>query len=150
MATMSADQPALVVVDTNILLAATDRSRVRHAAALRFLESDVRALAITPQIAREYLAVATRPLGMNGLGMTPDDAVANLRQFLAAMQVLTEGSGTLTHLLDLVVDGPALGRQVHDANVVAVALAHEATAIVTDNVRHFARFAALIAIEELG
>ena len=38
---------------------------------------------------------------------------------------------------------------MHDANVVAVALAHGAAAIVTDNRRHFSRFADLIAIEGL-
>lgn len=39
---------------------------------------------------------------------------------------------------------------MHDANVVACALAHGATSIVTDNTRHFTRFADLIAIEVLA
>jgi hypothetical protein len=38
---------------------------------------------------------------------------------------------------------------LHDANVVAVALAHRAVAIVTDDTRPFARFTKLVAIEDV-
>lgn len=53
---MSADPPPLVVVDTNVLLAATDLSRDHHGQAVAFLTTDERYLAVTPQIMREYLA----------------------------------------------------------------------------------------------
>jgi hypothetical protein len=53
-------------------------------------------------------------------------------------------------LLHLVGQDLAAGRQVHDANVVAVALAHGAAAIVTSNSRHFSRFTELIVVEGLG
>jgi len=146
---MSADF-SLILVDTNILLAATDRSRKHHAAAIRFLTQDERKLAIAPQIVREYLAVATRPPQTNGLGLPMNDALSNVDEFLATMKLLTEDAKTTTRLLDLLADGGALGKQVHDANVVPVALAHDAGTIVTDNIRHFARFASLIAVEDLG
>lgn len=147
MATMSAESPPLVVVDTNVLLAATDSSRDLHRAAASFLAEDERRLAITPQILREYLAVATRPVAANGLGMSSADARANADEILAVSTLLTEGSATTVRLLELLADGRAVGKQVHDANVVACALAHGAAAIVTDNTRHFARFASLIPIE---
>jgi len=147
--TTSADLTTLVVVDTNVLLAATDRSRRSHTAAVTFLNEDERRLALTPQIAREYLAVATRPLKANGFGLSGADAVANLAQFRDEMSLLSEDRVTTAGLTDLVAGDGAAGKQVHDANVVAVALAHRASAIVTDNVRHFARFADLIAIEQL-
>ena len=150
MTTTSVESASLVVVDTNVLLAATDRSRERHDAATRFLSLDERGLAISPQIVREYLAVTTRPVERNGLGMSGGDAVANVEQFLGAMMILSEGSGTTAKLLALIGMRSALGKQVHDANVVAVALAHSATAIVTDNPRHFRRFASTIVIEDLA
>lgn len=150
MATTPADPAALVVVDTNILLAATDRARSAHRAATRFLNEDERRLALTPQIVREYLAVATRPVDVNGLGLAVPDALANLDMFLEDMQLLAEDAATTTGtLVDLIGRGLAEGKQVHDANVVAVALTHGADAIVTDNARHFARFANLIAVENL-
>lgn len=147
---MSADPASLVLVDTNVLLAATDRSRVHHAAAVGFLTLDERNLAITPQIVREYLAVATRPVETNGLGLPVSDALDNVGEFLAAMTLLAEDHRRTTRLLDLLAGGGALGKQVHDANVAAVALAHGVGTIVTDNLRHFARFASLIAVEGLG
>ncbi len=146
----NADPAALVVVDTDVLLAATDRSRVAHLAATEFLNDDERRLAMTPQIVREYLAVATRPVDVNGFGLSAEDAVANVQQFLDDMQLLSEDAGTVRRLLELVADDSATGKQIHDANVVAVALAHHADALVKDNKRHFSRFADLITIEDLG
>jgi predicted nucleic acid-binding protein len=145
----SADPTARVVVDTNVLLAATDRSRTAHEAAITLLNEDERRLALTPQIVREYLAVVTRPVAANGFGLVAADAVANVRQFLDDMDLLSEDAVTTAGLVDLIDGQAAAGKQVHDANVVAVALAHRASAIVTDNTRHFARFDQLIVIEGL-
>lgn len=153
MTTTSADPAApaaLVVVDTNVLLAATDRGRARHDAATRFLNEDRRRLAVFPQIVREYIAVATRPADANGLGLASEDAAANVKQLLEDVEMLSEGPSTTRILIELIADGAAAGKQVHDANVVAVAMAHSATAIVTDNTRHFARFSKLIAVEQLA
>lgn len=147
--TTSADPTALVVVDTNVLLAATDRSRAAHATATAFLNNDERRLALTPQIVREYLVVSTRPVEVNGFGLAGADAVANVKQFLDDMVLLSEDAVTTAGLVDLIGDYAVAGKQVHDANVVAVALAHGASAIVSDGVRHFARFDDLIAIENL-
>jgi predicted nucleic acid-binding protein len=148
--TTNADLVALVVVDTNVLLAATDRSRSAHEAATRFLNEDVRRLALTPQIVREYLAVTTRPVEVNGLGLPGEDAVVNVKQFLDDMELVPENVSTTRRLMDLVGERSAAGKQVHDANVVAVALAHRASVIVTDNTRHFSRFADLIGVESVG
>jgi predicted nucleic acid-binding protein len=150
MTTTSAETaPLVVVVDTSVLLAATDRSRDHHDAATRFLNEDVRRLAVCPQIVREYLAVTSRPVDVKGLGLSGEDAVANVEQFLEGMEVLTEGPATTLSLMELVMAGSTVGKQVHDANLVAVALAHQAAAIVTENPRHFARFARLITVEEI-
>lgn len=148
--TTSADPVALVVVDTNVLLAATDRSRAAHEAATGFLNEDVRRLALSPQIVREYLAVTTRPVEANGFGLPGEDAVANVEQFLDDMELLPEDVSTNRRLMDLIADRAAAGRQIHDAHVVAVALAHQASVIVTDNTRHFSRFADLIDVESLA
>ena len=147
---MSAEPTTLVVVDTNVLLAATDRSRDSYSAASQLISEDERRLAITPQIVREYLAVATRPLEVNGFGLAGEDAGANVEQFLDDMELLSEDAATTRLLLELIGQASAAGKQVHDANVVTVALAHGAAAIITDNARHFARFAELVTVENLG
>ncbi|WP_158607664.1 type II toxin-antitoxin system VapC family toxin [Flexivirga caeni] len=145
----SADPPDLVVVDTNVLLAATDRSRASHQRALDFINDDQRRLALTPQIVREYLVVATRPVEANGLGMPGEGAASNMEQFAADMDILPENIATSRTVIGLVGQNVATGEQIHDANVVAVALAHGARTIVTDNTRHFARFSDSITIEPL-
>ena len=147
---MGAEPTTLVVVDTNVLLAATDRSRDSYLAATALISGDERRLAITPQIVREYLVVATRPWEVDGFGLAGEDAVANVEQFLDDMALLTENAATTRLLLELIGQASAAGKQVHDANVIAVALAHGAAAIITDNARHFARFAGLVTIESLG
>lgn len=150
MTTTSADLPALVVVDTNVLLAASDEARASHHAALDLLNHDTRRLAVTSQIVREYLAVSTRPVEANGLGMEGAKAVANVQVLLEDMALLPENAECSERVMGLVRQGRALGKQVHDANVVAVAVSHRAGVIVTDNVRHFDRFSDLIQIESLG
>lgn len=145
----SADRRTLVVVDTNVLLAATDRARTTHEAATALLNDDDRRLALTPQIVREYVAVSTRPAAANGFGLSASDAIANVGQFLEDMELLAEDVATTNGLLRLIGQDSAADKQVHEANIVAVALAHRASVIVTDNRRHFARFEDLITIEGL-
>lgn len=152
MATTGADRPAAVdvVLDSNVLLAATDAGRRNHVQALELVRYDERRLAITPQIVREYVVVGTRPPEVSGLGLSMSQALGNVDDFLVDMSLLSEGDASLRWLRDLLDPHEVLGKQVHDANVVAVALAHGAGAIVTENMRHYARFAALIGIESLG
>jgi hypothetical protein len=105
---------------------------------------------LTPQIVREYLAVATRPVDANGFGLATHDAIANVHEFLDDMDLLAEDAAATNLLMRLVSDHQVAGKQVHDANVVAVALAHGALAIVTDNIRHFSRFSGLIGVESVA
>ncbi|MGB4780353.1 type II toxin-antitoxin system VapC family toxin [Microbacterium sp.] len=147
--TTNADAIGPVVVDTTVLLAATDMSRSAHVAATAFLSDDERPLALTPQIVREYLAVATRPETANGLGLTAAQARANVDEFLSDMRLLADDATAVRRLLELVSQGAATGKQVHDANIVAVAVAHRAVTIVTDNLQHFTRYSDLISIEAL-
>ena len=147
--TTNADPTVYVVVDTDVLLAATDTSRASHQDAVALLQTDERRLSLTPQIVREYLVVSTRPLEANGFALSGADAAANVRDFLKDMALLADNAASVRFLIDLIKRGPTTGKQIHDANIVAVAVVHEATAIITDNPRHFARFADLITIENL-
>lgn len=143
-------EPARVFVDTNVLLGAIDDTRTCHQAALDVWEDDPRRLVVSDQVAREFLASATRPVEANGLGMTGPQAVSSLRTLLEGVEVLPPTASTLARLQDLVSAGAAAGKQVHDASLVASALAHGIAVLMTDNVRHFARFADLIEIESLA
>ena len=105
---------------------------------------------MSPQIIREYLAVATRPAQVNGLGAPIATALVNVERLVGSFPLLPEDASTSARLTVLLRERDIAGRQVHDANIVAVALAHGASTIVTSDTRHFARFADLVQVEALS
>lgn len=140
MATKVADR---AVLDTNVLLAATDQGRAVHARALAALNDWPAAgttLYTSGQILREYLSVATRPTQQNGFGMTRSDAVSNVRTLRGRLRHLTENEKVADRLLTLLDDIECTGRQIHDANVVATMLVHGIDTVVTINVGDFTRY----------
>lgn len=138
-----------VLVDTNVLVAAFDAGRLGHLRARVVIESDPRALCVSSQSQREFLAVLTRPEHENGYGLAGAAAVMVWNDHTATMEVVDDNAHARVRLQSLIGADRAVGKQVHDANLVAVAVEHGATTIITANRRHFERFADLIAIEDL-
>ncbi|TVP79243.1 MAG: PIN domain-containing protein [Puniceicoccaceae bacterium] len=133
-----------VFVDTNILLAATDTDREHHADAKSFLEGSFsgawRAFAC-PQIFREYLVVATRPVKNNGLGLSPAEACGNVETFQKLVQTLSEGPSSQEKLAALILRHNLKGKRIHDANLVATMEAHGLRLLKTYNPQDFRPFA---------
>jgi predicted nucleic acid-binding protein len=141
-----------VVLDTNILLAATDRGRRDHMRALAALNEWPAAgvaLYTSGQILREYLSVATRPMDRKGLGLPHGDALANTRALAARLRLLDENAKVSARLLQLVEAFQCAGKQVHDANIVATMLTHGVQTLITMNTADFARFAPHVAVLDL-
>jgi predicted nucleic acid-binding protein len=136
--------PGRVMLDTNVLLAATDEGRAEHSGALAvFNDWAARRteLCTSGQVLREYLAVATRPARSNGLGLKPADAIANVRAIRGRTTLLAEDSTVADRLLGLLTDVEWGGKQVHDANLVATMLVHGVGTVVTMNTGDFTCFA---------
>lgn len=149
MATRVADR---VVLDTNVLLAATDEARAEHQHASQALNewpASGTVLYTSGQILREYVAVATRPVEHNGLGLARRDAVSNARALRGRLHLLPDNEKVVEHLLALLERTDCAGKQVHDANVVATMLAHGVQMVVTRNIDDFARFGAEIEVCDL-
>jgi predicted nucleic acid-binding protein len=119
-------------VDTGILVAATDTSRADHRASTALLTGGV-ALVTSVQVLREYLVVATRPRDVNGLGLPLAAALGNVGAFRTAVRLLPEDLAVLPTFLALLDAAPSAGKRIHDAWIVATALAHGVPAIVTSN-----------------
>jgi predicted nucleic acid-binding protein len=148
---MTDDKTALV--DTNVLLSATAPLRPLHRAALAVLNdwpNQGTILAASSQVLREYLAVTTRPVEANGLGLGIDDALANVAAFRGRMRLLLESEPVWNRLQALIATYGCLGKQIHDANVVATALASGVARLVTANVADFTRFAPEIEVIDLA
>lgn len=143
----------LVFVDTNVLLAATVPNRELHGAARRVLEewpSRGPGLCLNGQVLREYLVVATRPPAVNGLGLETTAALANVAAFRGRHQLLEEDARCAEHLSRLVREHGLAGTRIHDAGLVATALAHGVGRLVTANVGDFAALAGEIEILDLA
>ena len=133
------------LLDTNVLIAVVDADRSGHTAAVKLFD-DGRPLALTPQILREFMVVASRPLEVNGLGLEPGQAAANAAAFASNAVTLEEDPRVALRLRQLVNQYRITGKQIHDANLVATALVHDVHRLVTANPRHFERFGALIEV----
>jgi predicted nucleic acid-binding protein len=96
-------------------------------------------LHVTAQNIIEFRNVATRPKAVNGLGFTPAEAEAEIAKFEAIFPLLPETPDIYPAWKSLVSALAVIGKQVHDARLVAVCHAHGITHILTFNVTHFAR-----------
>lgn len=79
-----------LLVDTSVLLEATDEARSAYARARALIERGTR-LVFPAQVVREFLVVATRPVAANGLGMPLADAIENVREFRRMIRLPPEG-----------------------------------------------------------
>jgi predicted nucleic acid-binding protein len=137
-------------VDTNILVYATDPQSPWHPRATEALNrarQEGIELVASPQVLREYLAIATRPAG--GAPPNTADALVNVRTFQQELKVVDDGLAVTAGLLDLVEKYFVAGKQVHDANLVSTMLLHGVHQILTHNVGDFMRFSDLITIVPL-
>lgn len=134
-----------VLIDTNVLLEATDERRRYHADAVALLESRT-ALTMSAQVIREYLAVATRPVTANGLGVPMADALANIQEFRQNVRLLPEERPILPSFLGRLARVPCSGKRVHDAHIVATAIAHRVGTIVSLNPDDLSGFSEDVAV----
>lgn len=125
-----------VFVDTNVLLTATDIGRPHHQEAQQVIAGAGPAgihLALSGQILREYLAVATRPIEANGLGLIPADAAANAEEFLRHTVFYEETEDVSARLRDLTRSCGLVGKHIHDGNVAATMLVYGLSLLLTQN-----------------
>lgn len=102
---------------------------------------------ITAQNLVEFQALATRPAEANGLGLTPTEANERAGDIEALFPLLPEVPEIYPHWRTLMETIDLRGRQVYDARLVAIMLAHGITHILTFNANHFRRFPGITVVE---
>lgn len=133
-----------VLVDTSVLGRLANRADAAHAvaqAALAELHRRGEVLHVTSQNLIEFRNFATRPTGANGLGLAPAAAATLAATFEASFPLLVETSAIYPAWKALVGALGVIGKQVHDARLVAVCHVHGITHLLTFNVTHFTRLA---------
>lgn len=133
-----------VLLDTNILIRLTNTADARHAVATRaVLELHQRGevVHITPQNLVEFRSVATRPSAVNGLGLSAAATEAKAAVYETTFPLLPEIPAVYPAWKSLVMALGVIGKQVHDARLVAVCHAHGIEKLLTFDLQHFARLA---------
>jgi predicted nucleic acid-binding protein len=132
------------LIDTTILARlanTTDAQHVIAAKAVFELHRRGELLHITPQVLIEFRNVATRPLTVNGLGLTAVDAESSATTFEARFPLLPETPDIYPAWKALVGALGVIGKQVHDARLVATCHVHGVENLLTFNIIHFTRMA---------
>ena len=132
------------LIDTSVLGRLANRTDVGHAiatTAIAELHRRGEALHITPQNLIEFRNFATRPASANGLGLAASAAEGLAATFEAAFTLLDETPTIYPAWKAMVGALGVIGKQVHDARLVAVCHVHALTHLLTFNVAHFARLA---------
>jgi predicted nucleic acid-binding protein len=142
MTTTEAQLPSRCLVDTNILVRISqppERYPHHHRAVKRLLQSGCR-LSTSFQNIAEFWNVSTRPVALNGNGLSIVEVTTEVQGFMRRFDFLTEDRDTFEHWLQLVSAHQVSGRQVHDARLVAHMLARNISSLLTANTKDFIRY----------
>lgn len=133
------------LLDTSILVRLANTTDAQHTIAARAvveLHRRGEILHITPQVLIEFRNVATRSVSLNGAGLPIVEAEAHAATFEAKFPLLAETPDIFVAWKAIVGALGVIGKQVHDARLMAVCHAHAVTHLLTFNVGHFVRIAA--------
>lgn len=133
-----------VLIDTNLLVRLSTPSPDLNTEVARQAIDSLRKHGflptIVPQVLYEFWAVATRPLGANGLGMCQQDANESLHDFSDLFLLNRDERSIYQHWISLVDKYDISGKTTHDARLVAAMVRHRIERLLTFNATHFARF----------
>lgn len=134
-----------VLLDTSVLGRlgnAADAGHLVAKTAIAKLHQLGESLHLTPQNLVEFRNVATRPLAVNGLGLSCAAAENLAATFESSFPLLPETPDIFPAWKALVAGLGIIGKQVHDARLVAVCHVHKVSNLLSFNVAHFTRLAA--------
>ena len=103
-------------------------------------------LKVVAQNLIEFWAVATRPIIDNGLGLTVAQTEHELTKLKALFTILPDTADILPEWEQLVVKHQVLGKQAHDARLVAAMLVHRVTHLLTFNIADFKRYSEITVV----
>ena len=139
----------LIAVDANVLLRLAEIGHPQNDPARRSVErltSDGAVLVLLPQVVYEFWVVATRPVDVNGLGLSPDRVAAIIRDRLAAFLLVENSPNLLAVWLDIVERYAVRGKPAHDARLVAAMVCEQVATLLTFNVEDFRRYSEIAAV----
>lgn len=137
----------MILLDTNVLVYATDVRSPRHIASRRVVDAVIGGTipgVIVTQVLVEYIAATTGPSMQSPL--LPVDAVAQAETFRRQVRTFDAPPATLEYLAAILAGGGGAGRRTFDSYLAAQALALGISTICTYNGADFARIQGLSSI----
>ena len=132
------------LLDSGILLRLVDEHDLQHdlvETAVGTLGNRGDELYITTQNIAEFWNVATRPVANNGLGLPPATVAKSFDVTIEPSCAVLAELGTLqVEFRRLLTKYSVVGKQVHDARLVAMMLIWQIDTILTLNERNFLRY----------
>lgn len=138
-------------IDTNILVYASIIESPLHLLArqkIQTLQETDASLWISRQVLREYLATLSRPQTFTQ-PISATTLIADIQFFQPRFKLAEETAQVTTNLLSLMGQIAIAGRQIHDANIVAIMQAYQIPQLLTHNVKDFNRYNHLITVLSL-
>ena len=138
------------LLDTNLLLRFCDSASAHHPIAINAIATLLTRgdnVFLTAQNLIEFWAVATRPKSANGFDWTPDQTEKVVERLLNLFLFCEDSTAVFTHWRQLVSQYGVNGKQVHDARLVAVMLAHSIPNLVTFNTTDFSRYPVITLVD---
>ncbi|HEY1949201.1 MAG TPA: PIN domain-containing protein [Bryobacteraceae bacterium] len=133
-----------MLVDTNLLVRTLQPHHPLHRiadGAIEMLRSQNRRLYLVPQNLIEFWTVATRPVDVNGLGLSTAAARTEIERLERFFTVLRETPALYPAWKRLVFEYQVSGKSTYDARLVAAMQVHGITSILTFNPGDFRRYA---------
>ena len=133
----------MILVDTNVWVRTLRPSDPQHLVAVDAITSLRIAghqLAVVPQVFYELWSVSTRPIANNGLGFTAEQTLEDQRRILESTELYDDDGGVFDAWKDLGAAYNVVGKQAHDARLVAAMVRHSVAHLLTFNGQDFARF----------
>ena len=139
------------LLDSNILIYLSNRSaqhRPVAIAAVEKLHAQGAKLSVCSQSIVEMRTVLTRPAtSPNGIGMTPVDVKAEIVDYLKVFALQPDGPALFPLWRDLTDAAGTIGKQNHDARLLAAAMAGGCSHLLTFNESDFKQFSAFTTVQ---
>jgi predicted nucleic acid-binding protein len=139
-----------VLLDTNIPGRMAEAGHPKHQIAVDSVAALISrgdSPCLVPHVLYEFWVVATRPLAANGLGLSAAEANAEISRLETLYPILQDSSAIYPEWKRIVAAYQVLGKNAHDARLVAAMAMHRITHILMFNPGHFGRFPGIVALD---
>ena len=100
-----------------------------------------------PQALYEFWVVATRPIALNGLGFTTKQAAVELSRLKGLFPLFQDSPAIYAEWERLVTVHQVVGKNAHDARIVAAMIIHGLTHVLTFNTHDFTGYPGITALD---